>query len=69
MVTAKNKSCDNNIVHINIIKVSSTSTSTKIPTIISKGDDMGYQVKLHLASMREEKISREEPKNAIREPE
>ena len=56
-----------NIVHVNKIIVSSASAKT--PTIISKGDDMGYQVKLHLASMREDKISGEEPKNAIREPE
>ena len=49
------------------IKVSSVSTN--ISTIISKVDNIGYQVKLHLTSIREDKINREEPKNAIHKPE
>ena len=41
------------------------SASTKILTIISKGNNIGYYFKLYLTSIREDKINREEPKNTI----
>ena len=46
-----------------------SSASTKAPTIISKSNNIGYQVKLHLTSIREDKINGKEPKNVTCKPE
>ena len=49
-------------------KIIVSSVSTKVRIIISKGNNIGYQVKLHLTSIREDKFSGEELKNAICKP-
>ena len=50
-------------------KIKVSSASIKTLTIISKGDNIGYQVKLHVTSIREDKINEKELKNTIRKSE